>query len=194
MVNIMNLAENLPAPTEVLGRLSRYVAYAEIAAGAVLVASILCLMIAGMVARGMGAPLIWSDELAVAAMVWLAFIGGSLAIATGMHMVMGLLPETLAPPKVYWVSLLNNLLVLIFLLVSALVIWNWLDLPGLLAAGSGQAYAEESFNFLYTDPTLTLGVRKIWFWMVLPISTICGVIHCLALISKDIRNLSGASQ
>ena len=194
MVNIMNLAENLPAPTGVLGRLSRCVACAEIAVGAVLVASILCLMIAGMVARGMGAPLIWSDELAVAAMVWLAFIGGSLAIATGMHMVMGLLPETLAPPKVYWVSLLNNLLVLAFLLVSALVIWNWLDLPGLLAAGSGQAYAEKSFNFLYTDPTLTLGVRKIWFWMILPISTICGVIHCLALISKDIRNLAGASE
>lgn len=190
----MNLAENLPSPTGVLGRLSRGVACVEIAVGAVLVASILCLMIAGMVARGMGAPLIWSDELAVAAMVWLAFIGGSLAIATGMHMVMGLLPETLAPPKVYWVSLLNNLLVFGFLLISALVIWNWLDLPGLLAAGSGQAYAEKSFNFLYTDPTLTLGVRKIWFWMVLPVSTICGVIHSLALISKDIRNLAGVSQ
>lgn len=190
MVNTMDLAKSLPRPDGVLGRLSRFIAWVEIGIGSILVALILSLMIAGMIARSLGAPLIWSDELAIAAMVWLAFIGGSLAIATGMHMVMGLLPETLAPPNVYWVSLLNNFLVLLFLLLSGLVIWNWLDLPGLWAAGSGQAYAERSFNFLYTDPTLTLGIRKIWFWLILPISTICGIIHVLALIAKDIQSLT----
>lgn len=191
MVNTMDLAKSLPRPDGVLGRLSRCIAWVEIGIGSLLVALILSLMIAGMMARGLGAPLIWSDELAIGAMVWLAFIGGSLAIATGMHMVMGLLPETLAPPNVYLVSLLNNFLVLIFLLLSGLVIWNWLDFPGLWAAGSGQAYAETSFNFLYTDPTLTLGVRKIWFWLIMPISTICGLIHVMALIAKDIQSLAG---
>lgn len=185
----MQLADRLPKPIGLWGRFSRALTLIEIGAGACLVALILALMMANIIARGLGAPLIWTDELAVAAMVWLAFIGASVAIATKTHMVMGLLPESLSQRWATLVSLVNNLLVLLFLGAMAVIIWDWLDLPGLIKAGSGLMLAQTSFNFIYTDPTLTLGLRKIWFWLILPISTLCGIFHCIACVVEDLRAL-----
>ncbi len=183
----------LPAGQGRLARLSRGLARVEIAVGAVLVAAIFVLMLANAASRGFGRPLIWTDELAVHLMVWLAFIGGSAAVAVKGHMVMGLLPETLSPRSAARLALGTDLLVMLFLAAMAMVTWRWLDLPGLIRAGSGEALARESFNFIYTDPTLTLGLRKIWFWLVMPVTVLTASIHTLATIAADLARLRGCA-
>lgn len=177
-----------PAPGR-LARLSHHVMRAEAAVGGAICGAIFLLMLASATFRGLRHPLIWADELAVHLMVCLAFLGASLAIALRGHMTMGLLPETLPPRPRAWLALAGDLLILLFLLVMALVIWRWLDLPGLIRAGSGAALAQETFSFIYTDPTQTLGVRKIWFWLIMPVTCLTGMIHVLAQIAGDLREL-----
>lgn len=161
----------------------------EAAAGGLLVAAILALLLANVVSRAAGRPLIWTDELAVHLMVILAFVGASLGIAMRGHMAIGLLPDRLGPRGRARLALLADLSVLAFLLVLATILWRWFDLPGLLRAGSGAALAKESFNFVYSDPTNTLGLRKIWFWLALPLTCATALIHCLAALRTDLRVL-----
>lgn len=162
---------------------------AEAALGGILVGAILLLLLANVISRGAGRPLIWTDELAVHLMVVLAFVGASLGIAVRGHMVIGLLPDRLGPRGRAGLALLADLSVLVFLLVLAAILWRWFDLPGLLRAGSGVALAQESFNFVYTDPTNTLGLRKVWFWLALPVTCATALIHCLAALHQDARAL-----
>lgn len=162
---------------------------AETALGGLLVGAILVLLLANVVSRTAGRPLIWTDELAVHLMVVLAFVGASLGIALRGHMAIGLLPDRLGARGRAGLALLADLSVLAFLLVLAVILWRWFDLPGLLRAGSGAALARQSFNFVYTDPTNTLGLRKVWFWLALPLTGATALIHCLAALHQDIRAL-----
>ncbi|MTE01324.1 TRAP transporter small permease subunit [Paracoccus sp. YIM 132242] len=176
-------------PGSALQRLSRAVMRAEAALGGILVGAILLLLLANVVSRSAGRPLIWTDELAVHLMVVLALVGASLGIAMKGHMAIGLLPDRLGPRGRAGLALLADLSMLGFLLVMAGVLWRWFDLPGLLRAGSGAALAAESFNFVYTDPTNTLGLRKIWFWLALPLTCATALLHCLAALHQDIGAL-----
>src|SRR5690606_15635845 len=124
-------------------------------------------------------PLIWSDELAVQMMVWLAFIGASSAVATRRHMSMGLLPGALSARGRLMLTLASDVLVLAFLLTMGAIIWAWMDLPGLIGAGAIETYEAETFNFVWSDPTQTLGLRMMWFWLIMPASTLCAIIHAL---------------
>ncbi|MFC3628000.1 TRAP transporter small permease [Paracoccus angustae] len=175
--------------SHILQRLSRAVMRAEAALGGVLVGAILMLLLANVVSRTAGRPLIWTDELAVHLMVVLAFVGASLGIALRGHMAIGLLPDRLGPRGRAALALLADLSVLVFLLALALILWRWFDLPGLLRAGSGAALAEQSFNFVYTDPTNTLGLRKVWFWLALPLTCATALVHCLAALHRDMGAL-----
>lgn len=157
--------------------------------GGLLVAMILCLLLANVVSRTAVHPLIWTDELAVHLMAVLAFVAASSGIALRGHMTIGLLPDRLGPRGRARLALLADLSVLVFLLVMATILWRWFDLPGLLRAGSGAALAEQSFNFVYTDPTHTLGLPKVWFWLVLPLSCATALIHCLAALQDDLGAL-----
>lgn len=182
-----------PPPDTILARASRAVLHAEGALGALLVAVIFAAILSGSVARGLARPLVWTDELAVHLMVWLAFIGASMGVGLGNHMVMGLLPERMGPTGQRVVALLCDGLVLVFLLGFGLLVWRWLDLPGLLRAGSAQALARESFNFVWLDPTLTLGLRKIWFWLIIPVSTLTAILHVLARIAAQLSHRGAAA-
>jgi TRAP-type C4-dicarboxylate transport system permease small subunit len=144
--------------------------------------AILLLVGFGSVARGFGYPQVWTDELAVHLMVMLAFIAASMGVALQNHMAMGLMPESLGTRGRRVLARVNQALILGFMALMAALVWIWLDLPGLILAGSGEALAEATFNFAWTDPTLTLGLRKIWFWLVIPASVLAGTLHVLAQI------------
>ncbi|WP_112312414.1 TRAP transporter small permease [Pseudogemmobacter bohemicus] len=180
-----------PRPAGGLARLSAGILGIEKAVGAGLVALIFLAMIAGAASGWLRRPLAWTDEFAVHMMVCLAFLGASMAVALGQHMTMGLLPDALNARNRARLALLNDLLLLLFLLVMAWIIWRWLDLPGLIRAGSVAAFAQETFSFIYSDPTQTLGVRKIWFWLVMPVTTLTALIHVLAQIATDLAVLRG---
>lgn len=177
----------------ILARISRLILRGESLLGAAIVAVILLAVLAGSVSRSLRMPLIWTDELAVHLMVWLAFLGASMGVALRNHMVMGLLPEYLGPAGQRWLARLVGLLVTAFWLAMLAVCWRWLDLPGLIRSGSGRALARETFNFVWTDPTLTLGLRKIWFWLIVPLTALTGLIHALAALAADWRSPAGTT-
>ncbi|MDH2328425.1 TRAP transporter small permease subunit [Cereibacter sp. SYSU M97828] len=179
----------MPKSTFGIHRISRGLRVIETALAAVLVAAIFAALLANVVSRGLGHPLVWTDELAVHLMVWIAFLGASLGIASRNHMAIGILPERLSDHARGRLVVLIDALVLGFTAMMAVLVWNWLDLPGLIAAGSGAALAERSFNFVYLDPTLTLGIRKIWFWLILPITCVTGMIHAAATLAQSIEAL-----
>lgn len=185
------IGHGIGVPLRLLARLSRRVAQGEMALGAILVAVIGLSLLAGSVSRTLGRPLVWTDELAVHLMVWVAFLGASLGIATRGHMAIGLLPERLTARDRARLLLLTDSLVLVFILVMAWLAWRWFDLPGLLRTGSGAALAGDTFNFVYTDPTLTLGVPKFWFWLIVPMTCATGLIHAAAALAADLAVLRG---
>jgi TRAP-type C4-dicarboxylate transport system permease small subunit len=77
-------------------------------------------------------------------------------------------------------ALLVDGLLLVFLAVLIVQLWNWFDPIGLWRAGSVDAFSSSAFNFIYQEPTITLGVPKFWFWLVLPIFCLTSVLHVVA--------------
>ena len=190
----MSMIDDMPVvalnpPQTALGRISRRIARLEMVLGAVLVAAVFGLLLLNAATRFARIPILWVDELAVQLMVCLAFVGASIGVAARNHMAITLLPEKLSPRGRIWLSISNNILVLLFLCMMAWLIWRWLDPIGLIRAGSGQALAAESFNFVYTTPTLTIGINKIWFWLIIPLTTLTLILHVFAALAEDIAGL-----
>ncbi|MGU3422901.1 TRAP transporter large permease [Methylobacterium sp. D54C] len=69
---------------------------------AVLVAAEVVILFAGIVARALGHPIIWSDELASILFLWLAMLGSVVAIQRGEHMRLTFVVSTLSPRARAW--------------------------------------------------------------------------------------------
>ncbi len=164
----------------ILQALSRRVARLESMLAILLMLLMVVLLLSGTVARAAGHPLIRSDEAAMLTMVWTAFIGASLGVREGSHMAIRLLPDQLGAQAALWVTRAGAALTAIFLIAFALMLWNWFDLPGLIATGGATALARETFNFIYSEPTQTLGLPKFLFWLVMPFSTLAALLHLAA--------------
>lgn len=147
--------------THMLARLDARLAAAEERVAAVLLGAALCGLLAGAAMRSLGRPLIWGDEMAVLLMVIAAFFAASAAIARGAHLTVDGLLTRLPRPLRRGVDLFLALMLAGFLGC----LWVWLDPVGLMRAGSGAQLARETGNFTYTEPTMTLGMLKIWFWL-----------------------------
>lgn len=160
----------------------------ETCVAALIVAAIFLTMTAGAILRSLGQPLLWADELAVHLMVVLAFLSASICIATRSHMAIDLLPDLLGPQGKHRLAYAVLALVIGFEILMLWLCWRWLDPVGLWQAGSGAALAAKTFNFAFVDPTMTLGLRKIWFWAIIPVSSLCGLIHSTAHLLDLPRN------
>lgn len=179
----MSLARRLDAPAQagpVLLRLSAGLARLEAGAAGLMAAATLVICVLGAVLRYLGAPLLWADEAAITAMTWGAFLGASALFGQRGHMAMDYLPERLGPAGRRLLQRLADAVVLLAFLGLCVLIWRWFDLPGLFRAGSAEALAQESFNFIWLEPTQTLGLRKVWVWLVLPLFALGGTLHSLA--------------
>jgi TRAP-type C4-dicarboxylate transport system permease small subunit len=163
-----------------LMRASDAIAWVEARFAGAIVAAILALLLANVVSRGFGRPLIWTDELAVYLMVLGAFAGASLGIANRQHIAVTLVSDSLGPRLRAGLARVVDTLLLVLFAFFAWMLWNWFDPLGVLAAESLQAYSRASFNFLYQEPTTTLGLRKVWFWLILPVFCVTGLVHVLA--------------
>ncbi len=160
-------------------RLDARLARAEIRLAAALLGGALCCMLAGGAMRSLGRPLIWTDELAVLCMAVAALFGASAGIASGQHLAVGALAARLPRALRRGADALLAALLAGFLLC----LWIWLDPLGLLRAGSGAALARETGNFTYAEPTMTLGLRKIWFWLAMIPATLGALFHALVRAS-----------
>lgn len=188
----MSVAESVEsgaAPADRLARLSRAVARVEGWTAGALVGAIFLLLVANVVSRAAGAPLIWSDELAVLLMSCGAFIGASCGLAHRQHIAVTLVSDLLPRAGRRWFALAVDAALIAFFAAFAVILWNWFDPVALARYGNVADFSAGTFNFLYQEPTTTLGLRKLWFWLVLPVFCLAGLLHLAAQTAADIRAL-----
>lgn len=132
----------------------------KILAGAVAVV-LLGVVVAGVVARGLNRPLIFSDELSGVLMVWLACLGWIIATRSGAHIRIRLLLDKL--PGAAWrpVEVTLQLGVALF---GAVVAWRSLHL------------IETNWDIEAVTMPLSMG------WMFVPLFP-AGVVTCLQAIA-----------
>ena len=110
------------------------------------------------------------------------FLAASLAVAEDRHIAVTLLPDSvpaLARP-LGWIA---GLVVLGFFGALCWLCWRWLAPADLLAAGSVEAFQTRTLNFVYSEPTMTLGIRKVWFCLAVPVFALTGFVHVLARLA-----------
>lgn len=164
----------------ILLRLSGEIAFFEARFAGLVIVAVLALLLANVVSRAFGKPLIWTDELAVYLMVIGAFTGASLGLAHRHHIAVSLLADAVSAPMRQALAYVVDLILVLLFGLFAWMLWNWFDPLGVLAAKDLQTYSRTSFNFLYQEPTITLGVSKVWFWLILPVFCLTGLVHVLA--------------
>ena len=176
-------APPIPSPMPVLPlRISRALARIEAWFAGGLIALMLGVVLMNLAFRVAGRPLIWGDELAVNLMIWAALVGASLGLAHRQHISVDLISGAVGPGARWWLAVAVDLVLLGFFLTLGVLLWQWFDLPGLLAAGSAEAHGASTFNFIWSEPTVTLGLRRVWFWLILPIFCLTGFVHVAAAL------------
>mgnify|MGYP005849552467 CR=1 FL=1 len=170
-----------------IGRASVRVARAEAAAAAGLALAVCALVLLNVATRSLGAALYWVDEAAIYAMIWSAFLGASVTVHRRSAISIDLLADALPPRGARVVAALGQVAILVFGLALLVVCWRWYDPLGLAAAGfAPRAFAAETFNFIYREPTLTLGLPKWPVWLVMPLFAAGVALHAAAnLVDPD---------
>ncbi|MEN0087023.1 MAG: TRAP transporter small permease subunit [Pseudomonadota bacterium] len=169
-------------------RLSERWAKIELLAAALLAFAVTCLILLNVVTRTSGAALFWVDELAIYAMVWMTFLGASAAIHFGhsisITVLTGGLPDNLAKLSQQFV----DVVVLVFALAMLWFCWIWFLPVDIARAGfDADAFQGDTFNFIYAEPTTTLGIRKWWVWLVMWLFAIGATLHAVANLFRPDR-------
>lgn len=138
--------------------------------------------------RALKSPIFWLDELAVLTMVWLAMLGLSVTLQSREAVAVTLLTDAVPAGLGKLLRCAADLVVLGFALAMLVLCYLWFDPLTLWRSGFDfEAFAAESFNFVYQEPTATLGVAKFWFWLVLPLVAFTSSIHALANLLDSLR-------
>ncbi len=168
-----------------LGRISHGWARAEMAAAAVLAVAITLLVLLNVVTRALSASIFWVDEAAIMAMTWMTFFAASAAVHFGHAVSVTLFTDMLPDGAAHGAQRAVDAVVLIFAGLMIWLCWRWFLPLDLLRAGfDTMAFQGETFNFIYAEPTLTLGIRKFWLWLIMPIFA-CGIL--LHAVSNLVR-------
>jgi TRAP-type C4-dicarboxylate transport system permease small subunit len=151
------------------------------------VAAIFALILLNIATRAAGRPLIWVDELAIYLMVATCFIGTSLTVRQRLDFAVTLVIDTLGQAKRKVVDATLTAIGLAYGLFLVVLCWRLFDPVQLARSGFDiVAYTAASLNFLYTDPTQTLGIPKWVALLVLPLYAVGVSIHCVANLVEDL--------
>lgn len=176
-------------PVPVLSTLSRRLAGVEEAAAGLLAAAVAGLILLNVATRTAGAALFWVDELAIYAMVWMAFLGMSITLQRRSGVSVTILTDALPPRLHRAAALLVDGISLAFSLFLLWLCWCWYD-PATLASVSYSvdAFVGETFNFIYREPTQTIGIEKYWIWLIVPLTGAAMTVHALANLLEALRS------
>jgi TRAP-type C4-dicarboxylate transport system permease small subunit len=148
------------------------------------------LILLNVVTRSANYALYWVDELAIYTMIWMIMIGASLIIRLRKGIAVTIVDEFLSPRHRQHLSVVVD--VSIFC-IAAIFLWLnfiWYDPLTLISVGFDlEAFSQENFNFIYEEPTNTLGVKKFWLWMVMPLTALTMSIHALANLLENALRL-----
>lgn len=148
---------------------------------ACLACAVTLLILLNVVTRSMGAALFWVDELAIYTMVWMAFLGTSASFHYGTTVSITILTDAL-PPRVQAIAAkLVQLIVLGFSLFMLWICWRWFSPLELARNGFDfEAFQGATFNFIYAEPTTTLGIKKYLVWLVVWLFAAGATLHSSA--------------
>lgn len=160
---------------------SRIWARIEIVCAAGLAATVTGLILFNVVTRAAGNAIYWVDEAAIYAMVWMTFLAASAALHYRSSVAVTVMAE-LASPGVR--RIMNRAVDLVTFVFACLMIWvclRWFMPFELAGAGwDAKAFQGATFNFIYAEPTNTLGIRKVWVWLVMVLFTFGTFLHSTA--------------
>lgn len=159
---------------------SAYWARIELAIAACLACAVTLLILLNVVTRTMGAALYWVDELAIYAMIWMAFLGTSAALHFGHSVSITILTDVLPRKIRFATGKLVDLIVFAFALAMLWFCWRWYSPLELARSGFDvTAFQSTTFNFIYAEPTTTLGIKKYIVWFVMWLFSAGATLHSL---------------
>ena len=161
-----------------LFRISAAWARIELAAAAALALAVTLLVLLNVVTRTAGNALFWVDELAIYAMAWMTFLGASAALHHRTSVSITLLTDAV-PPKIKAIILkVVDIIIFIFALSMLWFCWIWYMPLDLARAGfDTMAFQGQTFNFIYAEPTTTLGIPKYIVWSVMWLFAFGATLH-----------------
>lgn len=177
-----------------IGRISGTWARIELALAAFFAASITGLILLNVITRGLGTALFWVDELAIYAMAWMTFLGASAALHYGHAVAVTILTDALPPVIRQITAKLVDLIVLCFALFMVWFCWRWYSPLELIRQGFDiKAFQGATFNFIYAEPTTTLGIKKFWIWSVMWLFALGATLHSVANLLDHSRPAAGSN-
>ncbi len=157
------------------------------AIAAILAVAITCLVLLNVVTRAMSASIFWVDEAAIMAMTWMTFLAASAAAHFGHSVSVTLFTDMLSSSAAHFAQRAVDFIVLIFAVLMLWLCWRWFLPLDLLRAGlDTTVFQGETFNFIYAEPTLTLGIRKFWLWLIMPIFAGGLTLHAIANLARPL--------
>jgi TRAP-type C4-dicarboxylate transport system permease small subunit len=155
-----------------------------------LMAAVALLLILNVTTRAINRSLYWVDELAVNLMVVFAFVGSSLMFAQRRNFCVTLVSDAVSGATRRWMSIGVQSVNLGFAVFLAYACWVWFD--PLTLAGVGfdlRQFFENTFNSVYEEVTDTIGVRRLWFFLVMPWFAFTLMVHSAACLLRDIQSI-----
>lgn len=178
---------NHPRWAETVTGLSQALLRGEKFLAGVFITVLLTLILVNVVTRFAKVPIYWIDEASIFSMIWLGFIGASVMTRLRIDFAVTLLSDHLSPKWVARLRALATAMSLIFAIGFAVVCWMWLDPLGIASHGfDAQAYAAETFNFLYTERTQTLEWPTWIVNLILPVFALTLIVHNTANLLEDL--------
>lgn len=153
----------------------------ELASAAVLAVGVTLLILLNVVTRSAGNAIYWVDEAAIYTMVWMTFLGASAAIQSRQQVAITVVTDALPEPARRVAAKVVDAAVFLFACAMLYFCWRWY-LP-LTIIGHGfdtMAFQGATFNFIYAEPTSTIGIQKWIIWLVMPLFSIGVFLHALA--------------
>lgn len=169
-----------------LRRASELWARIEVTVAAALAAAISGLILLNVVTRAAGAAIYWVDEAAIYAMVWMTFLAASAALHYRTAVAVTIVPE-LAPRVGPALARAVDAVVLVFAALMLWLCWRWFMPLELARAGfDTAAFQGATFNFIYAEPTSTIGLPKVWVWLIMPVFSLGALLHAAANLAAPL--------
>ena len=161
-----------------LFRISSGVARIELGLAAALAVCVTLLVLLNVVTRTAGNALFWVDELAIYAMAWMTFLGASAAMHHRTSVSVTLLPDAVPPLAKALILKTVDVFVFAFALAMLYFCWRWfMPLEFAWAGFDVKVFQGNTFNFVYAEPTSTLGVPKYIFWAIMWLFAFGATLH-----------------
>ena len=150
------------------------------------------LILLNVVTRSTGMALFWVDEAAIYTMIWAVVVGAAMQVRLRAAISVDLVPMARGDTAKRVLGFVVELLVLSFALTLIWLSFIWYDPIGLAQAGFDfGAFAGSTFNFIYDEPTVTVGIPKFLIWLIMPILGLPLTVHSIANLTDRLTGAPG---